>query len=121
MVPHALVDGTDLLGTDHLCFTEILADPRPPARTRIHVLEVLNDAPWAIQPDGFCSWIQMKPSLHWVTRPLKAFCRSWCSWTVGGVVDGPWSALPVLRVSGWSGSGQGDCFSSPPRASRWSV
>lgn len=102
-------DGTDLLDPHHLCFTEIMADPTPavhaPAST---FLEVLNDAPWAIQPERLLLVDSDEPhSLHWVTRPSESLLRpgermvlvdDGAAW-----LDALWSEVPVVRVSGWSG------------------
>ena len=102
-------DGTDLLTPDHLCFTEIMADPTPalyaPPST---YLEVLNDSPWAIQPERLLLLDSDElHALQWVTRPEKSLLlpgeRMVLVDNEAGWTNAPYSSLAVVRVSGWSG------------------
>ena len=102
-------DGTALLVPDQLCFTEVMADPTPsiyaPEST---YLEVLNDSPWAINPEKLILMDSDEPhSISWLTRPPGTLILPGqrvilvdhpSTWT-----SSPWFNFPVARVSGWSG------------------
>lgn len=102
-------DGTDLLEEGQLCFTEVMADPTPAMHApQSTYLEVLNDAPWAIQPERLVLMDSQEPhSLQWVTRNSGSLLLpgermlivdEWPGW-----MSAPWSELPVTRAMGWSG------------------